>query len=349
MRIKYFTLVGLTLLLTMGLMFQAEAASDQRKGSASAEELLIPVGARATALGGANIATVTGTDAIYWNPAGLGNTDKTAEVMFSQMQYIADIGISYAALGVQTGIGTFGFSFKSLNFGDIVETTEASPEGTGATFSPTFFTLGATYARDLTDNISAGVNIKMIHEKILSTTANTVAFDLGVQYRTSAGILLGVTMKNFGPGLQYDGQNLEKLVNIPGTEPQAPARRLQIPAQKSELPSLFEIGLAYELNATDDFRTTVVGNFRNQNFGNDELMAGLEVAFQEMFFVRGSYSHGLNAQDDELGGKSYIWGPAFGFGINYPIARNFTLGIDYAYRTAEYFDANNIFCLTIGF
>ena len=47
------------------------AGPKNKYGLSAAPELLIPVGSVSTAMGGSNLATASGLDAIYWNPSGL--------------------------------------------------------------------------------------------------------------------------------------------------------------------------------------------------------------------------------------------------------------------------------------
>ncbi len=117
---KKITFIIKITLLTLFLMVEVFASGGKRNGTAGAQELLIPVGARGLAFQGAYISGITGIDAIYYNPAGLGASVGKTEAMFSYMNYIADIGVSYAALSTGfEGFGVIGFSVKSLDFGDI--------------------------------------------------------------------------------------------------------------------------------------------------------------------------------------------------------------------------------------
>ncbi len=112
--------------------------------------MLVPVGAQSIATGGAFVATVRGLESIYYNPAGLDRS-KRAEAMFSYMNYVADINISYFAAGTSLGeLGSIGLTFKSFDFGDIPVTTMNFRMVTGATYSPTFLTIGLTYSKLLT-------------------------------------------------------------------------------------------------------------------------------------------------------------------------------------------------------
>jgi len=79
-----------------------------RKGTTGAEQVLIPVGARGIATGGAFLANITGLESIFYNPAGLDIYPQT-EAMFSYVNYLADINISYFSLGTFLGdIGSIG-------------------------------------------------------------------------------------------------------------------------------------------------------------------------------------------------------------------------------------------------
>jgi hypothetical protein len=346
---KHF-LVAVTLLLVIGFSLTAFAGNPEKKGTAGAEELLIPVGARGIALGGSPVASINGIDAIYWNPAGVANSMQSVETSFSYMNYIADIGVTNLALVSKTAFGHIGFSFQSLSFGDIPVTTEDAPNGTGTFYSPTYLTMGLTYARAMSDRIFVGANIKMISERIMETSASSVALDMGVQYKTSYGVQLGVVMKNVGSPIRFAGQDLERAVDIPGTPPGSPIRRLNIPAEKFELPSSFEIGLAYEMAPMEKAMVTFSGVFRNNNFLNDQICAGVEASYDNMFYVRAGYDYSLNEGTDIAGGDTYMFGPNFGFGLNYAVTPTMKMAFDFAYRTTTtYFDNNMIFTAKLMF
>ena len=68
----------------------AHAGNGNRVGTSAAPELLIPVGARGTGMGGTGVADAAGTEALFWNPAGAAFAEGT-EISFSYLEYIADI------------------------------------------------------------------------------------------------------------------------------------------------------------------------------------------------------------------------------------------------------------------
>jgi hypothetical protein len=333
MRIRSFTLLSLLLVLVL-VGVSAYAGDETRTGTAGATELLIPVGGRSTALSGSTIASVSGADALFWNPAGACRIDGSTEVMFNSMNYIADIHVNYFALTTSVGgTGVFGVSIKTLNFGDIPITTTAAPEGTGSTYSPSYITFGVSYANKFTDRILGGFTLKYINEKIIETGATGIALDLGIQYISSAGLKLGVTLKNLGPQMQYSGQDLNYSVKIPDQQTGAASRALALPTSGFELPSTLEFGAGYDLKLPNDLGVIgLSGVFQNSNFGDDEFRFGAEYAWNNIIFLRGGITRTQN-QDNN------IYGPTFGIGINIPIGST-SVGFDYSYRKVEYFDGN---------
>ena len=102
-----------TLLIVIILHCVAEAGRGDKAGTSAAPELLIPVGARAIALGSSSISAITGIEAIYWNPAGLARSSHSANAMFSHMNYIADVGVDYGAVSIDfPSFGAVGLTLK---------------------------------------------------------------------------------------------------------------------------------------------------------------------------------------------------------------------------------------------
>lgn len=342
--IKFGKFLLLALVLSGFALQNLEAGNRSRIGTAGAQELLIPVGARGIALGNSSLANATGVEAIFWNPAGVVRSDYGTEVMFSHMNIIADIGVDYGAVAVNAGdFGTLAFSIKSLSFGDIPVTTDEFTDGTGEFFSPTFVTVSGTYAKMLNERISVGGTLNIISEKIMSTSASGFGISAGVQYHglVIPELKLGVAVKNIGSSMKYDGSNLYYPADVVGAE--RPAQFYKIDAAEFDIPSTLEIGLAYDRKINDMNAISVATNFQNNNYQADELKVGAEYAFNNMIFVRGGYLASPNAQADE-----YIYDYAFGFGINYDLG-GLAVKVDYAYRHLKSLDANNIITVNLGF
>jgi len=348
---RYKMLKKLIQILMLGVLLvsfslEAYAGGGKRNGTSGAEELLIPVSARGLAMGGAYVSGIEGIDAIFYNPAGMGVSSSSAEAQFTYMNYIADIGMSYAAVAVNfESFGSLGFSVKTLDFGDIPVTTVENPYGTGAVFSPTYVTLGLTYANSLTDRIRVGVNVKLVTQEIVRSSATGVALDAGVQYNGVAGVeglKFGVVLKNLGPQIQFEGPDLLRTASESGSN--RGNNFYAIEAASYEMPSQLELGLAYERQFSDDYKAVVATSFQNNNFSHDEYHLAGEFAYNDMLFLRGGYSYVSEAADDD---DQYLFGPTFGAGVK--VDSGVAIQVDYAYRWARYFDANHMISVTLGF
>lgn len=354
-RVIYFSLL---ICVASAVIVGSVYAQSKKTGTAAATELLIPIGARDLAMGSATTANTYGVEAIHFNPAGLGRMKYSAEGMFSKMNYIADIGVNYGAVGgTFGGFGNVGLSVKSLNFGDIPLTTEDDPENiSGKFFSPAYVTIGLTYARALTDAISVGGTVKVVSEKIERVSASGLALDFGVMYNGLVGIQglhLGVAVKNVGPQMKFDGTGLYRLA-ISG-DGRRPEQRYKTDAASFELPSTVEIGLAYDRKMGDNMMWSFNGSFTNNNLYRDEYRMGGEVSYSMeslTLFGRGGYSIVAEAQDrtDVFGStvKENIFGATVGGGITY-VTSAVTITFDYAYRKVDLFDNNNVISVKLGF
>jgi hypothetical protein len=346
---KRLLIVILLTCLALAVVATSAFAQNKKIGTATATELLIPVGARDLAMGGSSIATTKGAEAMYWNPAGMGRMKHSAEGMFSSMTYIADIGVNYGAVAGSFGeFGAIGFSVKTLSFGDIPLTTEDDPENTsGKFFSPAFVTVGISYSRPLTDAVSVGATVKIVSEQIDRVSASGMAFDFGVLYNGLIGIQgfdLGVAVKNIGPQMKFDGTGLYRTAT--SSDGRRPEQKYKSDAASFELPSVVEIGLAYEAKMGDNMIGSLNGSFTNNSLYLDEYRVGGEFGITlESLQLFGRAGLGMVPQAEE---KENIFGATFGAGITYA-ATGITITLDYAYRQVEFFDANNVFSVKLGF
>jgi len=329
-------------------------AGDRSKyGTSAAPELLIPVGSRGTSLGGSMISSISGIDAMYWNPAGLSTLNSKTEVLASHMKYIADININYVAGAVDLGgMGVLGASLKSLSFSnnELVTTLE-SPDGTGETWSPTYLTTSISYARKMSDKILFGATVKVIYEQILTVSSTGFAVDFGLQYLAGkSGLKFGVALKNFGPSMTFDGSGLDQYYEPSGTPSGSTQEPRRVTLQDFSLPTTLELGISYDIPMGKKNNVQISTTFQNNNFSSDEYRFGLEYNYSNYVFLRGAYAFmpdyktedGITKQDQSL------FGPSFGVGLQYPFG-TVRLGLDYSYRITEKFNGNQWFSFTMGF
>ncbi len=208
------------------------------------------------------------------------------------------------------------------------------------TYTANYTTVGVAFAREFTDRISAGVNVKMVSETIDDVSASGVAFDAGMTYAVGeSGLRFGVSLKNFGPDRNYSGTGMVRFVQLSEQIPDAQAQAVQIEGAKYELPSMLNFGVAYTRQVGESLSLTALGNFRSNSFSQDQYSGALELGFREVVFLRGGYQ--MQSDMDQ----TFFSGTNVGAGIVLPLGQN-GLAIDYAFRSTDFFD--DVHMWTIG-
>ena len=335
-------IIILSLVMCSSLM-----ASGNKIGTAGAVELTIPMGARNVALSGADVAGVKGTEAMYWNPAGVASIQNT-EAGFSYLKYFADMKISYFTVAANVGqLGVIGLNLQAMNIGEIDVTTIEVPEGTGEVLKPNFLTLGATYARSFTDRINFGMNAKLISERIGDMTASAFAFDFGLQYNSPLGVDFGIVMKNYGTSMEFSGTSVEFDSEIPWANPNATTRKTALDMAANELPASLTLGLSYNYGIGELHDVTVAGAYSNNNYNVDMALVGLEYGLKDMVFGRVGYVAPFYPDDYPENADESEFGLSLGFGIHL-LYQGRVIMFDYAYRAMEHFDGNQYFTVGIS-
>ena len=201
--------------------------------------LLLPVGARAVALGRA-MTSVEAAEAAFWNPAGLAAADRSQIVLFRGDQ-IAGTATAVSTLFAKPGVGTIGASYLLLDVGD-QDFTDLNGNLLGTISVRNHLGVISAAAR-LMDGLSAGLNFKLVQFRLScrgsqcpdeGTTATTYAFDAGVQVEPIRGARLGAMVAHVGPAL--------RVLNAEQADP---------------LPARFRIAAAYDvvdvLTSQEDF------------------------------------------------------------------------------------------------
>ena len=332
------------------------AGTVRSHGTAGAAQLLIPVGAENIAVSLANVATVSGVEALWQNPAGLAQYKGGMQVIASSMSYIADINVTNFGIIYNLGtLGTFGASFKSLDFGDIPITTATETEGTGNNYSPSFITMGLGYSKSFSDRVQFGVNFKMVSEKILNTSANGLAVDLGVQYKfPDIPLHIGVVLKNLGSRMEYGGTNLEQTIDLAGVGSGTTSERVRLKSESFAMPSVFDISINYEVIPG----LLLLSGFKNNSFSSNTGSFGAKYSFMGLGWIAAVTQLDLvnsSGQPDDVSDDDWteqtnnVWGYTFGAGVAVPIG-GFKVGVGYSYRSvSDYFTNNSLFQLTLDF
>lgn len=345
---KFIKKIISALCATLVLAGSTFAGNADRAGQAGASELLINPWARSSGMAGANTASVKGLEGSFLNIAGIAFTRKT-ELIFSHTDWLSGTDISINSFGFTQRVGetgALGLSVMSMNFGNIPITTVDQPDGGIGTFSPSFVNMGLSYAKGFSDNIYGGMTVRMISEAISDVSARGVALDAGIQYVTGPfdNIHFGVSLKNVGPRMRFNGDGLSFRTPLPANNPSGTKTfTVENRSANFELPSLVNIGASYDLYFSKDsvsmknHRVTIAGNFTSNSFSKDQFMFGLEYGFKSFLMVRGGYlfEKGITSTDERT---TAFTGPTAGITIEIPFNKSkSTFGFDYSYRHTDPF------------
>lgn len=333
-------LVRAALLLALAVCFVAPAHAQTKTGTASAEFLNIPVGARATAMGGAFGATASDGTAIYWNPAGLTSVDGS-RLTVEHAAWLVGIDFNFATFTLPTSFGTVGVGLTTFLTEEMEETTVEEQFGTGRTFTAGSYAVSLAFARDLTDRFTIGTTLKVVNERIDDASANGIALDIGTMFTTPfRGIRLGASIANFGTKMRIGGP----LVPVDIDEGQA-GNNESVTATLStdgfDMPLMMRVGLATEVYQQAGTRVTLAVDALSPSAGGQYLNLGAEVGvLNDLVLVRGGY------QELFLDGSPRSF--TLGGGLRYRFG-TLDLGADYAYEAFEFFNGVNRFTVALGF
>ncbi len=228
--------------------------------------LQMSIGSRAQGMGNAFTAIGSDINTIYYNPAGIGFASRPT-LMFFHAQLYEDIAVeNFSALYPNFNNFSFSFGLSYLHLPAIekydINALTGEPIPSGQTFQFYDFVpqIGLSYRA--TSDLSLGLQIKYLQERIDNVTASGLAFDVGALYKVPVEFLsVGFALQNLGPRIKYE--NTEE--NIPLT---------------------YRLGMAYQI---PDYMVTIA--FDAVKTVNEEwrYYPGLEVEFLNSIAVRAGY------------------------------------------------------------
>jgi hypothetical protein len=329
----------------------------------SNEFLEIGVGARALAMGNANVVTSEGVQSGYWNPAGLVKQQNEIEVGLMHAEYFAGIA-KYDFVGISRRIDSNSVAGISiLRFGiDDIPNTLSLIDANGnwdynrvSAFNAVDFAALLSYARNIPQlkGVELGGNFKIIRRK-LGEMAGAWGFglDAGARYNYKSW-KLGLMVKDITGTFNAWTYNLSEkdVQTLIQTDNEIPNNSLEVTLPKAIIGIAKthkfwsdRISLTAEINLINTFdglRNTVI----KSDYWSMEPAFGLEVGYKGFVYLRG----GLGNIQKELNDRATVYittvRPSFGVGIHYRMVT-----LDYALTdigdrsTALY---SNIFSLKI--
>jgi hypothetical protein len=297
----------LTVVLALSSASRAWAV-DPAAGTAGGAFLKLNQGsARAMALGQSFVALAEGSDALIWNPAGLGVTQQR-ELTYSYLRYVQDLSAPlYMAYAHPMGRTVWGANISYIQDSgfDVRDANGVPQPDTNVQVHDGFATLGV--ARSFWyEKLFIGGAIREVHEDNSGNLHDTIVGDFGLIVKPNNVLSLGFSVQNFGTSQQNAAQitrggagfKVGDFVNI-GLE----VNKAQDSGAK--------FGIGAEFQVPEEYLELGLLTFRVGYFNSDNLGQNFTDTLKALHLDRTS-------------------GMSFGFGLYTSQAFGYGLGLDYA-------------------
>jgi hypothetical protein len=329
------------LLIVVVLGLSVNLFPQTKVGTTIANFLTIPVGPRASAMGGAFSAVANDATTAFWNPAGLSRISRS-EFTASTAEWLVSSRINWVGIGFKLDDdNAIGISINQLDYGDEEITTAQQQNGTGQFWSASDIAINISYSRNLTDRFSVGGTLKYISQNIYDVSATGFGVDVGLLFFTQLeGLRLGMNISNFGTEMQLDGKSLLQPIDIdPSNAGNNSNISGQLLTEAWSLPLTFTVGLAYDAYKDEDWLLTLAGDALIPNNQTTYGNLGMEITWGNLISLRGGYN--------SLFKEDAVEGLTAGIGLQYNFG-GFFAKFDYSYAEYGIFDPISRFAVSVG-
>jgi len=282
---------------------EAELAKFARITTTSYGFLKLTGNARSAGMGDAYSAVGNDLASVFYNAAGITQIERYA-VTASYMKWIVGSKMGTFALGAKTNMATFAVNFAYFNTDEFEETTSSQPGGTGRMVTLGDMAAGITIAKQVTDKLSVGGNLRWVQEDLDLQSYSSIDLDFGTLFYTGyRSTRLGMALRNLGGDKDVIGQ-------------------------KARFPMVFNLSGAAEVygNLGDPFSMTVAVEQMFFTDGLNRYHFGVEAWVQNMVALRGGFKTGYDSESWTLGA-----------GLKQTLSEQ-TVMVDFSYSKAEAFD-----------
>ncbi|MEN8192800.1 MAG: PorV/PorQ family protein [Bacteroidota bacterium] len=340
MKIKYFSLI---IFVSLFSLINNNYAQMKKSGQSGMTYLAISLGARESGMGNASVATVSGVQSIFYNPASLTSV-KNIGAVINHVSWLADTQLYGLGAAVNLGqYGTFGLDLIYMDYGEIIGTQRVDKSVDERGFITTGdlniqdYSVGFAYAYQVNELFSVGLKLKYVYENLgtVPIAVNEIdaasqqyeyedrewaishwGFDFGAFYNIGyKDLVLGVAFQNYSTDMKYW-------------------------TEEFQMPLIIRVGLAMDIfkllnDNESDFELNTAIDLLHPIDYTERIHLGTELGFKKMFFFRAGYKFNYDVEDY-----------SFGLGFNFALG-DFGASLDYAYTNAEFF--GNVNRLTLNF
>jgi len=297
----------------------------------SNEFLNIGVDAASLGMSKSVVATSSGVNSMYWNPAGLVNLEDYEGSLMHASYFAGIASYNFAAIALPIdNESAIGISIIRFGVDNILNTTELIDNQGNinfnniSLFSAADYAFNIAYARNLIHkDIHFGINAKVIR-RIVGGFASSwgFGFDAGIQFERKNwkfGLMVRDITTTYNTW-NFDKTAFDKIKN-------------SIPGQNQELPEVSEItkpkvqfGIARKFRVARDFHllTEIDLNIRfaqtndiiSTQFGSIDPTFGFELDYTNLIYLRGGFGNIQNTTQFN-GSKNLSFQPNLGVGFKY--------------------------------
>lgn len=310
------------IIILFAVLFRAainlSADINDNAGSSSAQFLKIPSTSRYAGLGNA-VTSIEGlkggtVESLFHNPAGMATLDHL-EISLNYLKWFEGMNYSSASAGVPIeNIGTVGIGFSGLFYGDIpiITMNESGELAESGSMSANDMAFILSWGRGLAETLSAGVNVKLINQKLEDEKATSIGFDAGMMYKFLDNKLnTGAVIQNIGGKAKFMQNGYSLPMNI-------------------------QVGASYRLIELDDHSVLAGADISKPNDDNIKIKIAGEYGFRNLLYVRFGYQMGNDLNQFTAGG-----------GVQMPLGNN-NARLDYALAPYGELNLTHMIGLTIG-
>lgn len=242
--------------------------------------LLLPIGARAVATGGAVSAAGRGSENVWWNPSTIAR-DTLREVAIHHAQTVVATSDAIAVVVPWRGVGVVGVAANLFDLG----TQEVTPPEGGQPIGSFLFrnvVASLTFARPFGRRVDVGATYKLVQLRLDCSgqcgnvpvdASTTSAVDAGVRVALHGWVpvTVGAAIRNAGPSLrQPDSEIRERLptrwqagllYDVPGVERYAPDVEVRLAGDVVSAVDEMHPGLRVGAEATWQRRVALRGGY----------------------------------------------------------------------------------------
>jgi opacity protein-like surface antigen len=318
-------------------------------GTTAANFLTIPVGPRATGMGGAFTAIANDATTAFWNAGGLSRVPRS-ELTFAYTEWLVETKFNWLGFVFKLDEdNAFSLFVNQLDYGEENVTVPGQEMGTGEKWRAEDIVFGLSYGRSLTDRFSIGGTVKYISQSIWNENATAFAVDVGLLFFTPLeGLSLGANISNFGTEMKLEGRDLLLPADV---DPARTGNNSNISStlltDSWPIPLVFAVGLAYDAVNNEDWRFTVATDVRIPSNQSTYFNLGSELVWANVISLRVGYNKLLLRESDSPFEEGAEVGLTAGVGVQYDFG-GFFAKFDYSYSDFGIFDQISRFSLSVG-